>query len=335
MAEAATNQTQKKSWRPLLWGLAGFLIVPQIPIFQLTVPVSETLLLLIPAVAVCAMLGWLQGGRVALPIILVTLSAWILVQPVGAPGTPYDLMARGWAIVLATSFGLLSILWSATTPFFMRALASVAVATAVRFIVALSAPSGIARFEHASGEELTRRASATIAKRQVGMATPEWRQLAEKVPTVDTMNDEAEDVMRALPDKTASFLPALLALESLAALALGWGIYDRISQVKIGPTLGPLTEFRFNDQLVWGVAVGATLCLRPASAEGRPAGLNRLSFFGALYLIRGLAVLACIARGRYAVIIILSLIPQVFVVVTLALGFGDTWLDLRRRTRTD
>src|SRR3954469_20187650 len=226
MAEAATSQSQRKSWRPLLWGLAAFLIVPQLPLFQLTVPVSETLLLLIPVVAVCAMLGWLRGGRIALPIILVALSAWILVQSVGAPGTPYDLMTRGWAIVLASSFGLLSILWSATTPFLIRGLAAVAVATAVGFIIALSAPSGIARFEHASGEELTQRASATIAKMQVGMSTPEWRQLAEKVPGVDTMNDEAEDVMRALPDKTASFLPALLALESLAALALGWGIYD-------------------------------------------------------------------------------------------------------------
>src|SRR5881398_253956 len=61
MAEAATSQTQKKSWRPLLWGLAGFLIVPQIPIFQLTVPVSETLLLLIPAVAVCVDTGPIRG----------------------------------------------------------------------------------------------------------------------------------------------------------------------------------------------------------------------------------------------------------------------------------
>jgi hypothetical protein len=260
----------------------------------------------------------------------------MLAQSVGAPGTPYDQMTRGWAIVLAASFGLLSILWNTTTPFFIRGLASVAVATAIGFIVALSAPSGIARFQHASGEELTRRASSSIAKMQLGMSTPEWRQLAEKVPGVDTMNDEAEDVMRVLPDRTASFLPALLALESLAALALGWGIYERISQIKIGPTLAPLTEFRFNDQLVWGVAVGATLCLLPAFAEGRNAGINLLIFFGAIYLIRGLAVLAWIARGRYAVIIILSLIPQVCLmlgVLALALGLGDTWLDLRRRPR--
>jgi hypothetical protein len=142
--------------------------------------------------------------------------------------------------------------------------------------------------------------------------------------------------MRSIPDRTAGLLPALLALESLAALALGWGIFQRFSPVKIGPPLSPLTEFRFNDQLVWGVAVGATLCLLPAFAEGRTAGLNLLVFFGVLYLIRGLGVLAWIARGRYAVIVILSLIPQVCImlgVLALALGLGDTWLDLRRRAK--
>ncbi len=336
MAEVATTQTQKKSWRPLLWGFAAFLILPQLPFFELIVPVTQTIVLLVPAVAVCAMLGWKLGGRAALVLILVALSGWILLHPVGSPGTPYDQMARGWAILLAASFGLLSILWNSNTPFFARALSAVAVATVIGFTIALGTPSGIARFQHAAGEELTKRASTTIAQLQQGMATPEWRELAAKIPALDTWNDESEAVMREIPDRAASFLPALLALESLAALALGWGIYDRLSQVKIGPTLGPLIEFRFNDQLVWGVAVGATLCLLPAFAEGRNAGLNLLIFFGALYLIRGLGVLAWVARGRYAVIIILSLIPQACVmlgVLALALGLGDTWLDLRRRAR--
>jgi hypothetical protein len=244
-------------------------------------------------------------------------------------------MARGWAVLLAASFGLVS-LWSTTSPFFVRALAAVGLATGVGFLIALSSPSGIARFQHAAGEEFTRRVSSTVERIQQSMDTPEWKQLAEKVPSLDTWNDESEAAMRSIPDHTASLLPALLALESLAALALGWGIFQRLSPVKIGPPLSPLTEFRFNDQLVWGVAVGATLCLLPAFAEGRSAGLNLLVFFGVLYLIRGLGVLAWIARGRYAVIVILSLIPQVCImlgVLALALGLGDTWLDLRRRAK--
>jgi hypothetical protein len=336
MADAATSQTHKKSWRPLLWGFAAFLILPQLPFFELMFPIAETFLLLVPIVAVCAMLGWGAGGRMSLAVILVAVSVWLLLQSAGSPGTPYDQMARGWAIVLAASFGLLSILWSSDTPFFVRALSAVAVATVIGFIIALATPSGLARFQHASGEELTRRVASTIGRVQQSMDTPQWRQLAAKMPTLDTWNDDSEAVMRAMPDRAAGLLPALLALESLAALGLGWGVYDRLSRVKIGPTLGPLTEFRFNDQLVWGVAVGATLCLLPAFVEGRHAGLNLLVFFGCLYLVRGLGVLAWIARGRYAVIIILSLIPQVCImlgVLALGLGLGDTWLDLRRRPR--
>ena len=103
--------------------------------------------------------------------------------------------------------------------------------------------------------------------------------------------------------------------------------------MEIGPPLSPLTEFRFNDQLVWGVAVGATLCLLPAFEEGKNAGYNLLLFFGALYLVRGIGVLAWIAKGRYLLIVVLTFIPQVFIIVTLALGLGDTWLDLRRRAK--
>jgi Predicted membrane protein (DUF2232) len=335
MAAAATTPVRKQSWWPLLWGLAAFLLLPQLPFFEVMIPIGQPLLLLVPVIAACSIVGWKLGGRAALAVIWLAVSVWILLQPAGSPGTPYDQMARGWAVLLAASFGLVS-LWSATSPFFVRALAAVGLATGVGFLIALSSPSGIARFQHAAGEEFTRRVSNTVERIQQSMDTPEWKQLAAKVPSLDTWNDESEAAMRSIPDHTASLLPALLALESLAALALGWGIFQRLSPVKIGPQLSPLTEFRFNDQLVWGVAVGATLCLLPAFAEGRNAGLNLLVFFGVLYLIRGLGVLAWIARGRYAVIVILSLIPQVCImlgVLALALGLGDTWLDLRRRAR--
>ena len=198
---------------------------------------------------------------------------------------------------------------------------------------ALSSPSGIARFQHAAGEELTRRVSSTIEKIEAGRNTPEWSEVAKRAPALDNWDEDSESMMRAIPTRSASLLSALLALESLAALALGWGAYRRLSPVQIGPPLSPLIDFTFNDQLVWGLAVGATLCL-PAFTEARNAGYNLLLFFGTLYLIRGIGVLAWMARGRYVYILILSLIPQVFVIVTLALGLGDTWLDLRKRAKT-
>ena len=335
MAAATTTPTKKQSWWPLLWGLAGLLLLPLGPPLNEVFPIDQTLLLLVPAVAACAIVGWKVGARAALAIVWLVFAGWILLQPAGSPGTPYDQMARGWAILLAASFGLVS-LWNVALPFFVRALSAVGIATAVGFMIALSSPSGIARFQHAADSEFSRRASASIERIEAGRDTPQWRELAAKAPWLDAMQDENETVIRTLPEHAAGLLPALLALESLAALALAWGIYQRLSPVKIGPPLSPLTEFRFNDQLVWGVAVGATLCLLPTFADGREAGFNLLAFFGVLYLLRGLGVLAWITKGRYLVLGILSLIPPFGVmlgVMALALGLGDTWLDLRRRAK--
>jgi hypothetical protein len=332
MAEAATKADKKQSWWPLIWGLAALLVCPFLPFFEAVIPIQQTLLLLVPIVAACAVVGWKLGGRLALALIWVAFSVWMLLQPAGEAGTQYDQMARGWAVLLGASFGLVS-LWGTATPFFARALASVALATGIGFLIALTSPSGIARFQHAAGEELTRRVSTTIERTQEGWDTPEWRSLVEKVPSLDSWNDESEATMREIPERAASLMPALLALESLAVLAFAWGLYRRLTPIEIGPALGPLTEFRFNDQLVWGLAVGATLCLLPAFGEGKTAGYNMLLFFGALYLIRGIGVLAWIARGRYAFIVVLGFLPQVFILVTLALGLGDTWLDLRKRAK--
>jgi hypothetical protein len=332
MADAATTVAKSRSWRPLVWGLAAFLILPLVPIFEALVPIQQTLLLLIPVVAVCAVVGWKLGGRLALTLVWVALAIWMVLQRVGPSGTQYDQMARGWAVLLAASFGLVS-LWNTAMPFFSRALFSVGFAVGIGFLLALSSPSGIARFQHAGGDEVTRRVGAAIQEVERSRSTPEWKQLAARFPMFDELNDEGESMMRQMPDFSTAMLPALLALESLAALGLGWAVYQRLAPGRIGPPLGPLSEFRFNDQLVWGLAVGATLSLLPAFQEAKNAGYNLLLFFGALYLIRGIGVLVWMSRGRYIYIFILGLIPQVFLIVTLALGLGDTWLDIRRRVR--
>ncbi len=335
MADAATSDNKSQSWRPLLWGLAAFLLLPFVPLADVIFPVQQTLLLLVPALAVCSIIGWRSGGRAALALIWLGLAVWMLLQPAGPPGTAYDQMARAWAIVLAASFGLLSLLSSATA-FFVRALASVGVTLAVALTVALSSPSGIARFQHAGGEEFMRRTAVTLGRFQEKWDTEQWKNLTARAPLLQAADDWTVDIERELPKHTIPLIPALLALESLAALGLAWGVYYRLSPVRIGPALGPLTEFRFNDQLIWALAVGLTLSLLPAFSDGRNAGFNLLLFFGALYAVRGLGVLAWISKGRYVFIIVLSLIPQgvlLLGVLALALGLGDTWLDLRRRAR--
>jgi hypothetical protein len=308
-------------------------VLPYLPPFNVIIPVQQTLLVLVPAVGVCAIVGWRLGARLALAVIWIVLSIWMLLQPAGPPGGQYDAMARGWVILLAGSFGLVS-LWNDAMPFFSRALFAVGLATAVGFVIALSSSSGLARFDHAAGEEFTRRASGTVEFFEERRSTPEWRDFAEKYPSLDASYDDFEALVQDIAPKSASLLPALLALESLAGLGLAWAIYRRLSPVKIGPALGRLTEFRFNDQLIWGLAVGATLCLLPAFEEARNAGYNLLVFFGTLYLVRGTGVLAWISRGRYTLVVVLSFIPYVYIPVTLALGLGDTWLDIRNRLKT-
>jgi hypothetical protein len=330
MADPATTETKKRSWRPLLLGLAAFLVLPYAPPLDGLIPIQQSAAILVAVIAVCAILDWKLGGRFALAAIWAVLAVWMLIQPAGAPGTQYDQMARGWVILLAASFGLVS-LWSARTPLFSRALFAVGLAVVIGFTLALSSPSGIARFERAGGDEFTRRVGAGIERTERSRTA--WKEITDNTAGLDEFYDDTEAMMRKMPSFSAALLPALLALESLAALALGWGIYQRFAPARIGPPLGQLSEFRFNDQLVWGLAVGATLSLLPAFGEAKNAGYNLLLFFGALYLVRGTGVLAWLSRGRYIYIVILGLVPQLFVAVTLALGLGDTWLDLRRRAK--
>ena len=133
-------------------------------------------------------------------------------------------------------------------------------------------------------------------------------------------------------------VPSFLALESLAALMLAWVIYHRVSSAELGPRLGRLKEFRFNDQLIWGLAVGATIFFLPVFAAGKDAGLNLLVFFGALYLFRGVGVLSFMSRSRWAatIMIIMTIFaPLLLGALALGVGVGDTWMDWRARAQAN
>ena len=137
-------------------------------------------------------------------------------------------------------------------------------------------------------------------------------------------------------------------LVSLAAMALAWSIYHRLSRVAIGPPLSRLRDFRFNDQLVWGVAVGASIAIVPAFAEGKNAGINLLVFFGSLYVLRGFGILGWISNGNvirlFFAVAAWTLIVGVIayklgflialgaplIALAFSLGLGDTWVDWRR-----
>ena len=337
MDAAVTKTPEVKSWRRLAFVLAAFILLPLATTqLQLFIPILETSTLLVPIIAVCAIVGWLAGGKPWLAVVWVLLAAWLLLVPSGKSGSPYNGMARGWALLLAGSFGLMS-LWSSATPFLVRALGALGLAMGTAFAVAVSSPGGMERYQKIAASEFSGRGTAVLAILQAEAQSPIFRGYAAKVPEMDDVVEDAQAKVRAMPAISAVLLPSLLALESLACLALAWAVYTRLTPDRIGPVLAPLKEFRFSDQLVWGVAVGGTLLLLPPFEEGRNAGLNLLVFFGALYFIRGLAIVSWMSKRRgllVASVILFFFVPPLFkllVAAVIGIGLGDTWLDWRSK----
>ncbi len=154
-------------------------------------------------------------------------------------------------------------------------------------------------------------------------------------PARETVNDSLIAGIRML----SGFLPGLVLLQSLAALALAWALYHRLAREPRSEPLGQLAGFRFNDHLIWGVALSLVVVLLPRLGGARPLGGNLLLFFGGLYLVRGVAVLAAVAVATgftgalaYLIVLLLTLfLMPVVALAALALGLTDTLVDWRLR----
>ncbi len=151
---------------------------------------------------------------------------------------------------------------------------------------------------------------------------------------VDTVEQTVQTGIRV----ASAVFPALLLLQSFAALALAWALYHRIARTPVGETLGRLRAFRFDDNLIWGVVLALVALLLPLAGLSSLGG-NLAVFFGGLYVLRGLAVAAAMAAtagvdgflaAAGAALVVLFLAP-VAAMAALALGVTDTWVDWRRR----
>jgi len=134
----------------------------------------------------------------------------------------------------------------------------------------------------------------------------------------------------------ATVFPSLMALCALAGLAMAWSWYQRITHEPLGVPLGRLDQFRFSDQLVWGMVAGIGLLVVPAGEAGRIAGQNLVLFFGGLYVVRGLAIVRSWSRQAPGLLLGLMALSLLFILPValgglLSLGLADTWLDFRRR----
>ena len=343
MSDAVAPAPSERGWGKLLLALAAFLFLPHVPPFTALLPVEETLLLLLPALAACCLVGWWAGGRLLLAVACVALTIRVLALD-AAPGSFYNLV-RGWSLLVAGGFGLVC-LFSLVRPFFPRALTALSLALVIAVGMGIKGPLTPARTAHAMQAEFERRNAAARTMFR-GMIT-EHPEIAQRMPESGPMLTEFEQRLKESSDTGIQLFPSLLLLESLIALALAWTTYHRIARTRLGAPLGPLKDFRFNDQLVWGLIAGLAIVFLPALDFIQGAGRNLLVFFGALYAIRGFGVLSWfLAPGVLAATLmvgfamlwwpVLSVVAiSGFVLLTLAafgLGLGDTWADWRRRAR--
>jgi hypothetical protein len=343
MSDAVAPAPSERGWGKLLLALAAFLFLPHVPPFTALLPVEETLLLLLPALAACCLVGWWAGGRLLLAVICVALTLRVLALD-AAPGSFYNLV-RGWSLLVAGGFGLVCLL-GVQRPFFPRALTALSLALAIVVAMGMKGPLTPTRTSHAVEAEFARRntAASTMFRTMIS----DHPEIMQRMPESGPMLTEFEQRLRETSETGIELFPSLLLLESLIALALAWTTYHRIARTRLGAPLGPLKDFRFNDQLVWGLIAGLAIVFLPALDFMKGAGRNLLVFFGALYAIRGFGVLSWfLAPGVLAATLmvgfamlwwpVLSVVAiSGFVLLTLAafgLGLGDTWADWRRRAR--
>jgi hypothetical protein len=325
-------------WRSALLALFVFLVLPGFPsALRSITPITETWVLLAAVLAVCAALGWWNGGGAWLALLAIALGWYAAMSPVGTGPGNYRSLVHGWTLLLAASFGLASLV----TPgqrFLLRALSAVGIASVLAFTVAIATPDGVPSVRSVMKTEFSRRTEQTVAVVNDMATSPVWRRAVERNPSLDSMVKSNEEDLRTISNRSARMVPALVALESLLALVLAWTVYHRISAAVLGPPLGALKEFRFNDQLVWGLAVGGTIFFLPVFAEGRDAGLNLLVFFGALYLIRGVGVLSFMTRGKWGATLLVAMTifaPLLLGALAFGIGVGDTWMDWRTRAQAN
>ena len=80
VSASAEPAPAERGWGKLLIALAAFLLVPNIPQMRSLLPVEQTMVLFVPALAACTLVGWWAGGRAFLAIawmaIAALLTAW-------------------------------------------------------------------------------------------------------------------------------------------------------------------------------------------------------------------------------------------------------------------
>lgn len=232
-------------------------------------------------------------------------------------------LSRGWALMLGASYLALTLV-RPTWHVLSRALAAVGIALGAGGL-------GLALSGRADDlDRMVRTHFETISALTLG-------DLQTRMPESALVAD-----LRATTEQISALqsemFPALLALQSLAALALASWWVRRLGRSDSGAfALHRMRDFRFNDQLIWFLIGALLILLLPLGGVADRIAINALVFMAALYALRGLAVFVFLATGsRSLPTMILGLIALVFLypiafTAALLMGVGDTWLDVRSR----
>ncbi len=339
----AIASRDSRGWGLVVLALIGIVLIPQVA--AIAVPVTRSMLLVLPALGALMLAGWVAGGSVVLALAWGIVAALAVAWP--PPDGGFEIVERGWAVLVASAFGLtvlLRVRRSARGAFLAPALVAIGGAALVAVALSLLTQGGGEQLSHMLDGEYKDRLVRPIAVWEEYFASTEWTDAAAKSPAMAEFGTDFLAQLRTLPALAIAYArvaPAVLALESLAALALSWAVYHRLSRRPLGDQLGALRDFRFSDHLVWGLAAGLILLVLPGLDVGLLVGANLIVFFGALYALRGFGVLAWFFKpGRAATVLLVLASLLAFPIVVpavlaaaLGLGVGDTWLDWRRRAR--
>jgi hypothetical protein len=275
---------------------------------------SPTVLLAAP-VGLLALV--LHPGR--FPTLVVgALTVMVLLGGDSSSGLWY--VERGWALIVGGWFLALTLRWP-HKPFLPRGLGALAGAFTAVVVLFRVRPGDWAVVDWAvvSRMEAGMVMALDVIRSGVG---------PESIP--GGLEARAMQVMAL----QGSIFPALLGLASLSGLGLAWWLYVRLSRTQ-EEAIGPLKDFRFNDQLVWVLILGLLVLLGSSGLMER-VGTNAVVFMGALYALRGAAVVLFLAGGvsllgGFLFVLGLLLVAPVLVAGAFVIGLGDTWLDLRAR----